>query len=100
MLDSIHHMIVRSIKNRFFGVRTSSFSHLLRNVIMKVITSCYEICKSLEGIYMKVQAKLLWASSCDLGTYCTLMNGCRWSFRQHFMGQYIRVCFLSHILVL
>ena len=38
MLDSIHHMTLKLIKHRMFGVKTSSFGHLLRNVIMDVIT--------------------------------------------------------------
>ena len=36
MLDSIYHM-TKLIKNCFFGVKTSRFCHLLRNVIMDVI---------------------------------------------------------------
>ena len=38
MLDSIYHMTLKLIKNRIFGVKTSRFCHLLRNVIMNVIT--------------------------------------------------------------
>ena len=36
MLDSIYHMTPD--KNHIFGVKTSRFCHLLRNVIMDVIT--------------------------------------------------------------
>ena len=46
MLHCINHMKL-SIINRIFSVRTASFCHLLRNVIMDVITSRYEICKPL-----------------------------------------------------
>ena len=38
MLDSIYHMTLKLIKNRIFVVETSIFFHLLRNVIMDVIT--------------------------------------------------------------
>ena len=38
MLDSIYHMILRLIKNRIFGEKTSIICHLLRNVIIDVIT--------------------------------------------------------------
>ena len=38
MLDSIYHMISKFIKNRFFGVKTPIFYHLLRNVITDIIT--------------------------------------------------------------
>ena len=38
MLDSIYQMTFKLIKNRIFGVKTSRFCHLLRNV-MVVITS-------------------------------------------------------------
>ena len=38
MLDSIYHMALKFIKNRFFGVKKSRFCHLLRSVIMDVIT--------------------------------------------------------------
>ena len=37
MLDSIYHMTLKFIKNHIFGVKTSRFCHLLRNVIMDVI---------------------------------------------------------------
>ena len=37
MLDFIYHMTLKLIKNRIFGVKTSRFCHLLRNVIMDVI---------------------------------------------------------------
>ena len=33
MLDSIYHMTLKFIKNRIFGVKTSKFCHLLRNII-------------------------------------------------------------------
>ena len=33
MLDSIYHMTLKLTKNRIFGVKTSIFCHLLRNVI-------------------------------------------------------------------
>ena len=38
MLDSIYHMTLQLLKNHFFGVKTSLFCHLLRNVIMDAIT--------------------------------------------------------------
>ena len=38
MLDSIYHMTLKLLKNHIFGVKTSSFCHLLRNVIMDFIT--------------------------------------------------------------
>ena len=38
MLDSIYHMPLKFIKNCIFDVKTSRFCHLLRNVIMDVIT--------------------------------------------------------------
>ena len=38
MLDSIDHMTLKSIKKSHFGVKSSRFCHLLRNVIMDVIT--------------------------------------------------------------
>ena len=38
MLDSCYHMTLKLIKNRIFCVNTSRFCHLLRNVIMDVIT--------------------------------------------------------------
>ena len=38
MLDSIYHMTLKLIKIRILGVKTSRFCHLLRNVIMDVIT--------------------------------------------------------------
>ena len=37
MLDFIYHMTLKLIKNLVFGVKTSRFCHLLRNVIMDVI---------------------------------------------------------------
>ena len=47
MLDSFYHMTLKFIKTHIFGMKTSSFSPLLRNVIIDFITSCYEICKPL-----------------------------------------------------
>ena len=41
MLDSIYHKTVKLLKNHIFDVKTSRFCHLLRNVIMEVITLCY-----------------------------------------------------------
>ena len=38
MLDSICHMTLKLLKNRILGVKMSKFGHLLRNVIMDVIT--------------------------------------------------------------
>ena len=38
MLDSINHMTLKLLKNHIFGVKTSRICHLLRNVIMDVIT--------------------------------------------------------------
>ena len=38
MLDSIYHMTSKLFKNHIFGMKTSIFCHLLRNVIMDVIT--------------------------------------------------------------
>ena len=38
MLDSIYHMTLKLLKNHILGVKTSRFCHLLRNVIMDVIT--------------------------------------------------------------
>ena len=37
VLDSIYHMTLKIFKNRIFGVKTSRFCHLLRNVIRQ----CY-----------------------------------------------------------
>ena len=34
MLDSIYHMALKLIKNHIFGMKTSLFCHLVRNVIM------------------------------------------------------------------
>ena len=36
MLDSIYQMTLKLIKDRIFGVKTSSFYHILRNVIKDV----------------------------------------------------------------
>ena len=42
MLDSIYRMTLKLLKNRIqFGVKTSRFCHILRNVIMDVITLRY-----------------------------------------------------------
>ena len=41
MLDSIHHMTFKILKNRIFGVKMSRFYHLLRNVIMNDNTLRY-----------------------------------------------------------
>ena len=38
MLDFIYHMTLKLIKNRISGVKTSRFCHVLRNVIIDVIT--------------------------------------------------------------
>ena len=38
MLDSIYHMTFKLLENHIFGVKTSRMCHLLRNVIMDVIT--------------------------------------------------------------
>ena len=38
MLDSIYHMPLKLFQTRIFGVKTLRFCHLLRNVIMDVIT--------------------------------------------------------------
>ena len=46
MLDSIYHMTLKLIENRFLAFQTSKFCHLLRNIMMDVITSRYEICIS------------------------------------------------------
>ena len=32
MLDSIYHMTLKLLKNHIFGMKTSRFCHLLRNV--------------------------------------------------------------------
>ena len=39
-LDSIYHMTLNLIKIRNLGGKTPKFSHLLRSVIMDVITLC------------------------------------------------------------
>ena len=41
MLASIYHMIIEQVKNRIFGVKTSIFCHIFRNVITDVITLRY-----------------------------------------------------------
>ena len=38
MLDSIYHITLKLIKYRIFGVKMSRFCHLLRNIIMDVVT--------------------------------------------------------------
>ena len=38
MLNSIYHMALNLLKNRIFDLKTSIFFHLLRNVVMDVIT--------------------------------------------------------------
>ena len=38
MLNSIYHMTLKLIKNRILGVKTSRFCHILRSIIMDVIT--------------------------------------------------------------
>ena len=38
MLDSINHMTLNFFKKHTFGPKTSRFCHLLRNIIMDVIT--------------------------------------------------------------
>ena len=49
MLDSIEHMTLNLIKNHIFGVKTTRFCHLLRNVIMDVIT-CPENLSITSGL--------------------------------------------------
>ena len=41
MLDYIYHMTLKLLKNRIFGVKTSKFFSILRNVIMDVIMVRY-----------------------------------------------------------
>ena len=43
MLDSIYHITLKLIEIAFFGVKTSRFCHLLRNVITDVITFPYNL---------------------------------------------------------
>ena len=38
MLDSMYHVTLKLLKKHIFGVKTSRICHLLRNVIMDVIT--------------------------------------------------------------
>ena len=38
MLDSFYHMTLKLLKNRIFGVKTSRFCRILRNVIKDFIT--------------------------------------------------------------
>ena len=42
-------------------------------------------------------SKALLASSWNSGIYCTLKNGCRWSLKPNFMGQFTRAWFVSHM---
>ena len=57
ILDSIYHITLKLFKNCIFGVKTSRlFCHLLRNLIIDIITSHYDICKPLVvyGFYCMV----------------------------------------------
>ena len=47
MLDSVYHVTLKILKNCTFRMKKSRFPTILRNVIMAVITYCYEICKPL-----------------------------------------------------
>ena len=47
ILDSIYHMILKLLKIRFFGVKTSRVCNFVLNVIMDVITIRYLVCKPL-----------------------------------------------------
>ena len=47
ILDSIYHITLILLKNCISGVKTSRLCHLLRNIIMYVITQRYQICKPL-----------------------------------------------------
>ena len=47
MLDSIYHRTLKLLKTCIFDVKTYIFCHILRNVIMNVITQHYLICKPL-----------------------------------------------------
>ena len=48
MLDCIYHMTLKLIKNRIFGVKTSRFCHILRSVLMDVIS---KVTKSVYRLY-------------------------------------------------
>ena len=41
MLDSIFYMTLKLLIIAFFGVKTSIFCHILRNVLMNIITLRY-----------------------------------------------------------
>ena len=41
MLDSIYHIIFKLLKNCIFGLKISVCCHLLRNVLMDIITKGY-----------------------------------------------------------
>ena len=41
MLESIHHMTLKLVENRIFGMEISKWCHILRNVIMNAITLRY-----------------------------------------------------------
>ena len=47
ILNSIHHMTLRLLENRIFWRGNVNICHILRNVIMNVITLRYLICKQL-----------------------------------------------------
>ena len=65
MLDSIYHMTLRLIKNRILGVQASRFCHLLRNVIIDVITF------TTSGLSISLHSviPLPDATSCDYYVY-------------------------------
>ena len=71
MLDSINHMTLKLLKNRIFGVKTSIFCYLSRNVIMDVITLRYQICKPFSGFSMLLHGviSLPDVTSCDKNLY-------------------------------
>ena len=64
MLDSIYHMTLK-LKNRIFGVKTSRFCHLLRNVLMDVIMLSYLICTSGLSILLHGIKTPSDVTSCD-----------------------------------
>ena len=47
MLDSIYHMTLKLLKNQICGVKNIKICHILRNIVMDVITIRYLICKPL-----------------------------------------------------
>ena len=47
MLGSTYHMTLKLLWNCIYGVKTSWFCHLLRNIIMDIITQFYYSCKTL-----------------------------------------------------